>query len=187
MSYLRTFAPWIIYAVVPDRYWMWAALAALVISLVGIVRNVRDGRAVQAQLIDIGSAAFFAGMTIWGFTDPHTALHPYAPAISSGILALIAGVSIAVREPFTLAIAKQEIPQEHWGNPLFVRTGYILTSAWFSSFVIGCVLMIILAHDSTPRIIVQVLAFAIPAVFTVRYAAYIKAKAQALGGEAATA
>ncbi|WP_216895318.1 hypothetical protein [Nocardia alni] len=185
MSYLRTFAPWIIYAVVPDRYWMWAALAALIVSLVGIARNVRDGRPADAQLIDIGSALFFAGMTIWGFTDPHTALHPYAPAISSGILALIAGVSIAVREPFTLAIAKQEVPQEQWSSPLFVRTGYILTSAWFASFVIGCVLMIALAHDSTPRIVVQVLAFALPATFTVRYAAHIKAKARALGGQAA--
>jgi len=181
MSYLRTFAPWIIYAVVPDKYWMWAALAALLVSLFGIAQNIRADRAVDSQIIEIGSAVFFVGMTIWGFTDPHTSLHPYAPAISSGILALIAGTSIAVREPFTLAIAKQEVPQEQWGSPLFIRTGYILTSVWAASFVIGCVLMIFLAHDPTPRIIVQVLAFAIPAVFTVRYAAHVRAKAQAFG------
>src|SRR6266567_382154 len=147
MSYLRTFAPWIVYAVVPDRYWMWAALVALLISLSGIARNTRAGRGVDAQIIGIGSAAFFAGMTIWGFVDPHTSLHAYAPAISSGILALITGISIAVREPFTLAIAKQEVPQEYWSSPMFIRTGYIMTSVWGASFVIGCILMIVLAHD----------------------------------------
>jgi hypothetical protein len=181
MSYLRTFAPWIIYAVVPDRYWMWAALAALIVSLAGIAQHIRGGQPLNAQIINIGSAVFFAGMTIWGFIDPHTALHPYAPAISSGILALIAGISIAVREPFTLAIAKQEVPREQWSSPLFIRTGYILTSVWTASFVIGCVLMIFLAHDSIPRIIVQVLAFVIPVAFTVRYAAHVRAKARAFG------
>lgn len=185
MSFLRTFAPWIVYAVVPDKYWMWAALAALLISLSDVVRNTRAGRPINALIIDIGSAIFFAGMTIWGFVDPHTSLHPYAPAISSGILALIAGASIAIREPFTLAIAKQEVPQEYWDSPIFIRTGYIMTSVWGASFVIGCILLIFLAHDPTPRLVVQVLAFAIPVVFTIRYAAYIRAQVRTLGEPAA--
>jgi hypothetical protein len=185
MSYLRTFAPWIIYAVVPDKYWMWAALIALVMSIVVIVRQTRADQNWDALLIEYGSGIFFAALTIWAFADPNTALHPYAPAISNAVLALIAGSSMALGKPFTLGIAKQTTPREFWEEPVFIRTNWVITSVWATSFLIGCILMAILAHDSTPRIIVQVLAFAIPVAFTISYAARVQARVRALGEPAA--
>ncbi|WP_194835011.1 hypothetical protein [Nocardia sp. XZ_19_369] len=180
MSYLRTFAPWIVYAVVPAAYWQWAALGALLLSLFEVTRQLRAGRTLDALIIDLGSLIFFAALTVLAFADPATALHPYSPALSSGVLALIAGVSLALRKPFTLGIAKQTAPQELWDHPVFVRTAYVLTAVWAASFTIGCVVLIALAHaGSTPRTIAQVLAFAVPAVFTIRYVAYIQSKAPA--------
>lgn len=181
MTYLRTFAPWIVYAVIPSDYWQWAALIAVGISLAGITYQRRAGQSWDALIIDIGSGLFFTVITILAFADPDTALHAYTPALSNGVLALIAGISLAIRVPFTLPIAKQTTPQEFWDQPLFIRTAYVLTSVWTASFAIGSVLLAVLAHSSTPRTIVQVLAFAIPVIFTIRYAAHIQAKAEALG------
>ncbi|PXX60436.1 hypothetical protein DFR70_110278 [Nocardia tenerifensis] len=180
MSYLRTFAPWIVYAVIPSAQWQWAALAALLLSAVEVARQLRAGRTLDALLIDVGSLVFFAALTVLAFADPDTALHPYGPALSSGVLALIAIASLAVRKPFTLGIAKQSAPKELWDHPVFVRTAYVLTTVWAASFTLGCVVLVALAHaGSTPRTIAQIAAFVIPIVFTVRYVAYIQAKAPA--------
>lgn len=179
MSYLRTFAPWIVYAVIPSAQWQWAALIALLLSVFEVTRQLRAGRTLDALMIEIGSLVFFAALTVLAFADPNTALHPYSPAISSGVLALIALVSLALRKPFTLGIAKQTAPKELWDNPVFIRTAYVLTSVWAASFTIGCLVLTALAHaDSTPQTIAQVLAFVIPMVFTIRYVAYIQAKAR---------
>lgn len=181
MSYLRAFAPWIVFAVVPSQYWQWAALAALGVSALGIAQQVRAGQRLEAMAIDIGSIAFFAALTVIAFTDPDSVLHPYTPALSSGVLAVVAGVSLAVRTPFTLPIAKQTTPQELWDHPVFIRTAYVITSVWTASFVIGCVALTALAHSgSGVRTTVQVLAFVLPVLFTIRYVAYIRAKANSL-------
>ena len=44
MSYLRTFLPWIVYAVIPSSDWKWAALAGLIVSIV--VTRGSSGRAI---------------------------------------------------------------------------------------------------------------------------------------------
>ncbi|WP_405494233.1 hypothetical protein [Nocardia sp. NBC_00511] len=185
MTYLRTFAPWIVYAIIPSEHWQWSALIALLISATSIAMQLRSGQKIDSLIIDIGSGVFFAALTVLAFTDPHTALHPYMPAISSGVLALIAGISLAIRVPFTLPIAKQTTPQEFWDQPLFIRTAYVLTWVWTASFAIGCVLLVVFAHQSGARTVVQVLAFAIPVTFTLRYVAHIQAKARSLAEPAA--
>ncbi|MEV6217477.1 hypothetical protein [Nocardia sp. NPDC051833] len=180
MSYLRTFAPWIVYALVPGSYWQWAALAAAVLALAELVVRRRSGAGFDALIIEIGTLAFFVGLTALAFSDPDTGLHAYSPALSHTALALIAGASLAVGMPFTLGIAKQTTPQEVWAEPLFVRTAYVLTAVWTASFAVGAVLLAVLAHaDTWPRTLAHALTFAVPMVFTVRYVAYIQAKAAA--------
>ncbi|MVU78241.1 hypothetical protein GPX89_13430 [Nocardia sp. ET3-3] len=186
MSYLRTFAPWIVYAVIPSQYWQWSALISVAVAAGLIWQQRRAGRGLDSLILDLGSAVFFAAVAVVAFADPNSAVHAYMPAISSGVLAVIAGVSLLIRVPFTLPIAKETTPQEFWDQPLFIRTAYVLTSVWTASFVIGCLALTVLAHGATgARVGVQVLAFVVPAVFTLRYVAYIQGKARAALGELA--
>ncbi len=180
MSYLRTFLPWIVFAVIPTNDWQWAALLAVAISVVGIARQTRAGHPLDAQILEIGSAVYFAALAVLAFSDPHSSLHPYIASLASGALGLIAGGSLAVGRPFTLGIAKQDIPREHWDNPLFIRANVVITAVWTASFAVGCVALAFLAHSSVlARIVVQVAAFAIPLVFTIRYAAHVRARGRA--------
>jgi len=177
MSYLQTFAPWIVYAIIPSAHWNWAALIALVLSIGLIAQQTRAGRTLDAQIIEIGSAIFFAAITVVAFTAPDSGLHPYAPALSSATLAVIAGVSMAARKPFTLGIAKQTTPREFWGQPLFVRTNVIITAVWTACFAVAAVVLTMLAHSgSTARTLVQVAGFVVPMIFTLRYVAYLQAR-----------
>ena len=180
MAYLLAFAPWLAFAVVPSAEWTWAALLAFVLSVVGIVRQTRGGLPLDAQIIAIGSAVYFAGLAALAFADPHTALHAYTAAMASGALGLIGAVSLALRKPYTLGIAKQDIPRDHWDDPLFFRANVIITAVWTASFIGGGIVLAVLAHSSAiARTIVQTAAFIAPMVFTVRYVGRKRAEAQA--------
>ncbi|WP_306362298.1 hypothetical protein [Nocardia sp. CC227C] len=180
VAYLRTFAPWIVYAAFPTQYWRWSALLAAGIALAGIAHQRRAGRDWDALVLEIGSAVFFAVITVVAFADPGTGLHDYTPALANAVLAVVAGASLALRVPFTLSIAKQSAPREFWEQPLFIRTAYVLTSVWAASFALGAVALAALAHAPTPRTVVQALTFAIPMLFTVRYVARVRDRARAL-------
>lgn len=180
MSYLRSFAPWIAFAVIPGSDWKWGALVALVISAAGLISHTAHGMPFDAQIIEAGSAAYFAALTVLAFADPNTSLHAYVPAMGSGALGLIAGISLLAGRPFTLGIAKQSVPQPVWSSPQFMRVNVIITSVWTACFVVGCIGLALLAHSSVlAKVVFQVGAFVVPMVFTVRYAAHIHAKARA--------
>jgi hypothetical protein len=180
VSYLRAFLPWIVFAVIPGSQWQWAALIAVVISAVGIVRQTAAGLPLDAQIIELGSAAYFAALAVLAFADPHTALHSYTASLASGALGLIGLVSLAIAKPFTLGVAKQSTPRELWDHPFFIRVNVVITSVWTASFVAGCAALALLAHASVlTRSIVQTAAFAIPLVFTLRYVAQAQARAEA--------
>lgn len=179
MSYLRPFLPWIVFAAVPGSDWKWAALIALAISVAGIALQTRSGQPPDAQIIEIGSAAYFAALTVLAFADPRTALHAYLASLGSGALGLIAGISLAIRRPFTLGIARQGTPEQYWDNPTFIRVNMVITAVWTASFLIGCAVLAALAHSPAPgRISVQVAAFVVPLAFTLRYAARARARAR---------
>lgn len=190
MAYLLAFAPWIVFAVFPASAWGWAAVAALAVSAAGIVRATRGGLPLDAQIMSLGAAAYFAALAVLAFADPHTGLHAYTAAMASGALGVIGLASLAAGKPFTLGIAKQDTPREYWDNPVFLKVNVLITAVWTASFVVGGVALAVLAHSSaTARTVLQVAAFVVPMVFTARYVARVKARAEAAqaAGQAATA
>lgn len=180
MSYIRAFAPWIVFNILPSSSWQWAALIALAISITGIARQTSSGQPLGEQILELGSAAYFAALAALAFADPHSTLNLYTAALASGALSLIAAASLALRKPFTLGIAKQRTPREAWDHPLFIRANMVITAVWTGSFVVGCIVLALLAHSSTTaQSAVQIIAFATPLLFTVRYAATARARREA--------
>ncbi|WP_405872629.1 hypothetical protein [Streptomyces sp. NBC_00005] len=181
MSYLRTFLPWIVFAAVPSGSWQWGALAALVVAVAVIGQQVRTGTGLDALIIELGSAVFFAVLAVIAFADPHSGVHGYSAALSSGTLAVIAGLSLAVGKPFTLGIAKRTTPREVWGLKPFIRTNVVITAVWTAAFALTAVLLAFEAQagngHSTPATLIQIAGFVVPMVFTVRYVAHVQARA----------
>ncbi|MBL1081980.1 hypothetical protein JK359_08275 [Streptomyces actinomycinicus] len=181
MSYLRTFLPWIVFAVFPSGDWQWGALAALAVSVALIAREKRSGTGFDALVIETGSAVFFAVLAAVAFADPHSGVHDYSAALSSGTLAVIAGLSLAAGRPFTLGIAKRTTPRELWSLKPFVRTNVIITGVWTTAFALTAGALAVAAHaghgHSTAATLIQVAGFVLPMVFTVRYVAHVQAKA----------
>jgi uncharacterized membrane protein len=185
MMYVRSFLPWIVYAVVPSGSWQWGALAALVVAIASIIVQTKAGRGADAIIIEIGSSVFFAALTVIAFADPDSGLHPYSAALANGTLALIAGISLAIRRPFTFGIAKQTTPREFWDLPEFLKINMIITSVWTASFVVSAIAAALIAHaggNVAAIVTVQVAGLAVPIVFTNRYVAHVQAKVKAQFG-----
>lgn len=181
MSYVRTFLPWIVFAAVPSGDWQWGALAAFVVATALIVQEKQKGTGFDALIIETGSAVFFAVLAAVAFTDPHSGVHDYSAALSSGTLAVIAGASLAAGRPFTLGIAKRTTPRELWGLKPFIRTNVVITAVWTAAFALTAVVLALVEHaghtHSTPATLVQIAGFVVPMLFTVRYVAHVQAKA----------
>ncbi|KJY29854.1 MULTISPECIES: hypothetical protein [Streptomyces] len=183
MSYVRTFLPWIVFAVIPSAQWQWGALAALVAAVAVAFQQRREGAGFDALIIEIGSAVFFAALAGIAFADPQSAVHGYSAALSSGVLALVAAVSLLIRKPFTLGIAKRTTPREVWGLRPFVRANTVITGVWTAAFALTAGALALLAHagqgHSTAATAVQAAGFVLPMLFTSRYVASLQAGAAA--------
>lgn len=183
MSYLLTFAPWIAYALISGdspASKLWGALGGLVVSVLVLAAAFQRGSRADAVIIEIGSGLFFAALAVVAFVVPGSALLDYATALSSAALAVIAWMSLALRRPFTLGIAKRSTPTTGWDRPLFRRTNVIITTVWALSFTLSALALAVVVHQGggTPaRTAVQTIAFAIPMLFTIRYARAARARA----------
>jgi hypothetical protein len=181
VSYLRTFAPWIVYAIISGdsaASKQWGALAALAMTVLVVGQQLRRGQTFDALIIEIGSGVFFVALVVLAFAAPASGLLGYSTALSNAALGVIAWGSLAIRRPFTLGIAKQSTPREIWGRPAFLRVNVIITLVWAVSFTLGALVLAAVVHAGggiAVNVIAQVAALAIPMVFTVRYAAIVRA------------
>lgn len=177
--YLRTFLPWIAFAVISTKDdSRWGALAGFAAAAVLIALDRRAGRGWDALVVEVSSTVYFGGLAVAAFTADRAPLGSYGAAASIGWLALTAWLSVLIRKPFTLGIARSMVPREVWSSPVFFRTNAVITSAWAVSFTVEAALLALLADSSTDVIIaVKVAGFVLPALFTVRYSQSAQARA----------
>ena len=187
MNYVRGFLPWITFDAVSLFSSPWAALVALAMSAYFLVQDRRAGVTADAQILDFGTIIYFGALTVVSFTAPHSPLLGYESGLSSAGLALIAWGSLLVRQPFTLGIAKRRTAPDVWRTARFRRTSTVLARVWAISFTASAVAT--LACEATDanqlfRAVIQVLGFAIPAIFTHQYVKKVRAQAAALATDA---
>lgn len=182
MNYLRGFVPWIAFAVVSSFGWQWGALAALALGLRLIGQDRKAGVAADSLILERSTVVFFAALTAVAFALPDSGLKDYTGTLSLGWLAVTAWATLAVKRPFTLGIARRQVPEEIWHNPVFLRINTVLTSAWAAAFTVtSAVLAGVAAADlgSAVSIPVQIAGFAVPALFTARYPDRVRARTAA--------
>ncbi|GAA4908762.1 hypothetical protein ACFPM3_12350 [Streptomyces coeruleoprunus] len=182
MSHVRGFVPWIAFVVVATRTdWRYGALTGLVLAGGLLVADRRAGRRWDEIVIETSGVAFFAVLGTLALAAPDSPLRPYAPALSLAWLAATAWISLAIRRPFTLGIARRSAPREVWDEPLFLRINRVITTVWAIAFTLtAAALAVLLTHapDAAAAIItVKIAGFTLPALFTARYPAAATARA----------
>ncbi|MEH2614932.1 hypothetical protein [Bradyrhizobium sp. AZCC 1693] len=152
------------------------AAAAICLAVIGI--DIARGRSVK--MLGTGSVVVFSGIGAYvTLIDPNLSSSAVKLAADVGVLA-ISLASIAIRRPFVLQYALEEVDAATARLPDFLKATYIITWAWTGAFVlmiIGNVLTIYV--PGLPLWSGLVIAFAArnsAAFFTAWYPQYRKAK-----------
>jgi hypothetical protein len=108
----------------------------------------------EPKIIEIGTAIFFCGLTVCALLlDPAWSIDDVRLRVDSGLLIMIL-VTLAIRQPFTLQYAREEVAPEFRESPELVRTNYVITAVWALAFSVVMIAELILLYlrDVPPRV-----------------------------------
>lgn len=122
------------------------------------------------KILEIGTFILFSGLALYALLgDPAWSVTAVRLWVDAGLLVVIL-VSMALRRPFTLQYAREEVDSQFWSSPEFLRTNYVISAAWALAFALMVAAELALLYvPAVPRrvgIIVIVLALAGAVKFT---------------------
>lgn len=150
MNMLLGFIPFAVFALAERIFGMVGALAAAAtVSLAVMLRDGLKGR--SPKLLEVGSALLFGSLALWAYVGSDTwTILEVRLRVDAGLF-LIVIVSLAVRRPFTMAYAKEQVPSELWASPNFLHANNVISCAWAGAFlVIGVADIVMLYAPNLP-------------------------------------
>jgi hypothetical protein len=150
MRVLLAFAPFIVFAVIDHLAGGTAGLVAgAAVSAVLVLRDWFGG--VRApKLLELGTVILFGALALYAvLSDPAWSLIGVRLRVDVGLL-LIVLVSMAIRRPFTLQYAREQVSPELWDRPIFIRTNYIITAVWAVAFAVNAGADVALLYGPAP-------------------------------------
>jgi hypothetical protein len=184
MGIMLAFAPFIAFAAV-DRLFGSAErlFAGFAVSFILLARDWFSANR-SPKILEIGTAILFGVLALYTlFGDPAWSIMGVRLVVDAGLL-LIVLISIAIRRPFTLQYAREQVSQDLWTSQEFVRTNYVITAVWALAFLaLVAADLVLINPDLPPRfaIIATVLALVGAIKFTSWYPDRNRAAARMAG------
>lgn len=182
MGMLLAFAPFVVFAVLDRLVGATEGLAtAAVVSVALLLRDwLTPGRA--PKVLEIGSVLLFGGLALLAvLTGAAWSIVGVRLRVDAGLLAIVVA-SIALRRPFTLQYAREQVAAEMWDTPSFVRTNYVITWVWAAAFAVLVAADIVLLYvpDLPPRI--GIIATILALVGAVKFTGWYPARQRSTAG-----
>lgn len=183
MGILLAFAPFIVFAVIDRSAGSTEGLVVGALVSIGLI--VRDAMTAgrSPKILEIGTATLFCALALYAvFGAPTLSVIGVRLCVDTGLLVIVL-ISMAVGRPFTLQYAREQVSAEEQTSPGFVRTNYVITSAWALAFAVmvaaelALLYMANLPHRLGLLVIVAALVGAVK--FTGWYPDYVRQKAGA--------
>jgi hypothetical protein len=170
MNMLLAFVPFIAFAVLDRTVGATEGLIAGALVSAALVARDWLSPTRSPKVLEIGTVILFGSLAIYTLaTNPEWSIIGVRLCVDAGLL-LIVLASVAIRQPFTLQYARERVPAEHWGSPLFVRTNYAITAVWalaFAAVVIAEVVMLYVPEiPHRVGVVVTIIALAAAFKFT---------------------
>ncbi len=140
-SLIQSFLPWILYFAIVGSTQKQLDIAICVAAFTSIAFEISSLK--KGFVLSWGTLIFFIFLFISVVIFRSALVAKYEWVFSNGMLALIAWVSILIKQPFTFQYAKEEVSPEYWNSLLFIRINYILSATWGMLFLIGLMLNVI--------------------------------------------
>jgi all-trans-retinol 13,14-reductase len=128
------FLPWIILAVLGNRWFLLALILALAVAAVTTVRQILRR---SLKILDTVTFAFvvFIAVGLVGFG--WMILATYMTLLVNITLMAIAWGSLLAGIPFTIQYARERVAPEFWHTPLFIRVNQCITAVWGLDFFLS--------------------------------------------------
>lgn len=132
MGILLGFAPFIVFVLVTSvsvSLGIWLAFsAAFVIAIRDFVQSP------TLRLLDAGAVVLFGLLAFYtGFIEPGLSVQGVRFLAEAGFMA-VALASILLKRPVTLEYAHEQLAEDAWNTPHFIRANYVLTAVWALAF-----------------------------------------------------
>lgn len=135
MTILIGFLPFVIFAVVSTTHGALAGLlAGAAVSAVLTVKALRNKH--EVRILEVGTLILFLGLSIYvKIHGQDLSIFIVKFWVDIGLF-VIALASMALRQPFTIQFAHDQVDVKFWGSPKFLRTNYIMTGVWAAIFLV---------------------------------------------------
>lgn len=151
---------------------LWAAFAA---AFTLGMRSFLDTRVLKT--LDAGNTALFGALALYkGFVQPGLGYGMVLLAVDGGLLAIVI-LSLALRAPFTLQYAREQVAPDQWQAPAFLRANYVVTAVWMAALLImtlaDAAALLLPAISTTDAAVTGLVALALALTFSLRYPAHL--------------
>jgi hypothetical protein len=160
-------------------------LAAFAVAVLLGLWDWRRGGTIK--VLEIGSLILFGALVVYTYVARPEWTVASVRLVVDGGLFVIAVVSLAINQPFTLQYAREQVPKEFWASPLFMDSNRRITGVWAAAFAVmtgaDAVAQYVSAIPLWIDIAATVAAFAAAVWFTRWYPAVVRRRVAA-GGRA---
>jgi MFS family permease len=114
---------------------VWGALVALAIALINMAITRPRW---PPKIINLILASLFLVLTLVGFLG-NRSINGWLVDWASGLVTLTLGLLLLVTMPimpFTEQYARERVPREYWGRPVFKKVNRVLSLAWAAAIMI---------------------------------------------------
>lgn len=183
MGILLAFAPFIAFALIDRLVGSTEGLVVgAIVSFVLIARDVTASKR-SPKILEIGTALLFSALALYAVMGrPTWSVIGVRLCVDAGLLAIVL-VTMALKRPFTLQYAREQVDPVFHGSPKFVRTNYIISATWAVAFAVMVAAELALLYLPTMPHRIGVLAIILALVgavkFTGWYPDHVRGKAGA--------
>jgi all-trans-retinol 13,14-reductase len=169
------FLPWIILAVLGNRFFV----LALVLALAAVATG-RQLFSHSLTILDTVTLAFFVFVTVGVIGFRWMILGTYMSLLVNITLMAIAWGSLLAGTPFTIQYAREHVAPELWQTAPFIRVNRYITAVWGLDFFLSALVSLYRHTTGDTGLVLQyawVLLSVFAALFTTRFPAWYRARA----------
>lgn len=134
MEILFAFSPFLCFALGDRLLGPTQGLAAGALAAAVLLIRSWMGKHSSPKILETGTMILFAGLALYSFiANPGWSIMLVRLCVDTGLL-LIVLFTLAIRQPFTLQYAREQVDKNLWDTPEFRRTNDIITAAWAAAF-----------------------------------------------------
>lgn len=124
----QSFIPWILYFIIAGSHHLTNEVAALTALLACVIFSFQQLR--KKFILDWCTLVYFFLLMMLYLLPIKGWVGEHAGLLSNAVLALIMWATILIKKPFTMAYAKETVPEIFWITPTFKHINYTLSTVW---------------------------------------------------------